>query len=88
MNNSRLQTKAIAIDKKAEKNKLIYAGAALLVGVLAAAFFSPKASAQTTESQRDGVVSNASLSSDWTPKLQIQDEIVLPFQLKLQKLSH
>ena len=84
MKNSKVTAKAKAIDTT--KEKILYAGAALLAGLMAAAIFSTPARANTaTVKQEQG---HNKAESEWTPHIQIQDEIKLPFTLKSQKLSH
>lgn len=64
--------RAKAID--VTKDRILYAGAALLVGLVAAALFSSNAHAKSADANRQ--------------KQKFQDEIKLPFELKSQKLSH
>lgn len=78
MKNSRVKTKTI----DTTKDRILYTGLALLVGVLAAAFFSTAARAE------NALVKKGRPLEEWTPHIQIQDEVKLPFDLKSQKLSH
>lgn len=54
------RAKALAIDTK--KDKIYYAGAALLLGLLAAAFFSTNAKAHTTNNSGPRFLSPASMT--------------------------
>lgn len=88
MNHSKVKAKAI--DTK--KDKILYAGAALLLGLMAAVLFTGTAKAQTAgmhdERPQSPTVKSNKIEGDWTAHVQVHDEVIVPFQLKSQKLSH
>ena len=78
-----LLVKAKAIDGR--KDKIVLAGLALVVGLMAAAILSTNVKADEIVSES---ITPAKPAGTWNPHVQVQDEVKLPFELKTQKFSH